>query len=93
MPLNRLGFFSESNKTASLNNFSINQKNKEGQNLRERLGPKVFYNQNKPRNHIDVSEIDSEEAVIEAITKNLQEPKKHVISKFKNLSHIIKLIR
>ena len=51
------------------------------QDVKSRIGPKSSFNSNKTRAHINVSELDSEEAVTRAIVRSLNEPKSHVISR------------
>lgn len=49
--------------------------------ISERLGPLVSFDETKPRPHIKVSEIDTDDAVAKEIARVLHEPKNDVIRK------------
>lgn len=52
---------------------------KELKEIKERLGPVIFFDESKRRDHIHVSELDSDEMVIKEIAKQLREPKVEII--------------
>ncbi|RNA17674.1 Phosphorylated adapter RNA export [Brachionus plicatilis] len=47
----------------------------------ERLGPLISFDESKPRSHIRVSEIDTDDSVAKEISRILQEPKDDVIKR------------
>lgn len=49
--------------------------------LQSRLGPTVVFDEKKTRSHINVTELDSEDAVTKAIAKNLNEHKYDLIGR------------
>jgi len=54
---------------------------KEVKEIKERLGPVIFFDESKRRDHIHVSELDSDEMVVKEIAKHLREPKVEIISR------------
>lgn len=50
-------------------------------NLKDRIGSRVTFDENKSRPHIKVTELDTEESVAREIAKHLNEPKHQVICK------------
>jgi hypothetical protein len=54
---------------------------KEVKEIKERLGPVIFFDESKRRDHIHVSELDSDEMVVKEIAKQLREPKVEIISR------------
>ena len=58
------------------NNLAVNKE------IKDRLGPVIFYDETKPRDHIAASEFDSDEKVAKEIAKHLKEPKIELISNY-----------
>ncbi|CAF0707141.1 unnamed protein product [Brachionus calyciflorus] len=51
------------------------------EDLKERIGPKITFDENRSRTHIRVTELDSDEAVTKEIVRVLREPKDDVIQR------------
>jgi phosphorylated adapter RNA export protein len=49
--------------------------------IKDRIGPRVAFDENKSRKNIKVNEFDSDEVVVKEITKCLKEPNLEVISR------------
>ena len=50
--------------------------------IKERLGPVIYFDESKRRDHIHVSELDSDEMVVKEIARQLREPKIEIICMF-----------
>lgn len=64
-----------------------NKKSPTSQEIGERLGPLVSFDESKPRSHIRVSEIDTDDAVVKEIARVLDEPKDDVIRNKKKIKN------
>ena len=51
------------------------------ENLKDRIGSKIVFDESKPRYHIKASELDSDDAVGKEITRQLREPKDDIIQR------------
>ncbi len=53
--------------------------NKEKESVKSRIGPLVTFDENKPRHHIKVSELDNDDLVSKEIIKHLKESNTEII--------------